>query len=117
MVSKRDEQLEKINLAINIIGEAFLVYDTEGIHRALERRQDFFDLSETQAVIWADMIHSASIKDVVRTQQACCALYAVRCALEVAEWIKRPSLSGEQRIYNLLSMTRAKAEEARMLAG
>ena len=74
-------------------------------------------LFRMRSIAWADMVYSASVRDFLCTQQACCAVYAARCALEVARWIEKPTMTGEQRIYNLLQMTRAKAQEARMLGG
>jgi hypothetical protein len=64
---------------------------------------------------WADMVYFDSIGDCGRSQRACSALLAIRCAAEVEAWIEKPTLSGERRIYDLLAMTRAKAAEVRML--
>jgi hypothetical protein len=114
---ERQAAIDMMNIAIDAISVVHSIYDYQPFYATIIRRQEFLDLGSACAIAWADMIESASRRDGFETQSACCAVYACRCALEVSAWIKQPTLSGEQRIYNLLAMTRAKAEEARMLAG
>lgn len=86
-------------------GDAFGVWGMMGFCKSAQGRA------------WADMVYYDSIGMLERSQRAYGALLALRCEAEVEAWIEKPSMSGEQRIYGLFAMTRAKAAEVRLLAG